>query len=85
MNNSNFLENIALRLSPKVLQHISSNIYRQPASAFKELASNAFDASATNFEIKFKIKFLDKKINEDEELAELDSIEITDDGEGISY
>ena len=85
MNNNEFLENIALRLSPKVLQHISSNIYRQPASAFKELASNAFDASATNFEIKFKIKFLDKKNNEGAELAELDSIEITDDGEGISY
>ena len=81
MRNEDFFENIALRLSPKVLQHISSNIYRQPASAFKELASNAFDASATNFEIKFKIKFEETRYGKK---PILDSIEVKDNGEGIS-
>ena len=81
MNNEEYLENIALKLSPKILQHISSNIYRQPASAFKELASNAFDASAENLEITFKIKLPD---NESDENAELVAIEIKDDGDGMS-
>ena len=81
MNNDKFLENIALKLSPKVLQHISSNIYRQPASAFKELASNAFDASATRFEIKFKIKSPDKGGDKEPKLV---GIEIKDNGDGIS-
>lgn len=81
MNNDQFLENIALKLSPKVLQHISSNIYRQPASAFKELASNAFDASANNFEVKFKIKLTKSGSGES---ANLVGIEIKDDGDGIS-
>ena len=77
-----FLENIALRLSPKVLQHISSNIYRQPASAFKELASNAFDASARKFEIAFIINT--GQVNGQNEPI-LQRIEVFDDGNGISF
>jgi len=81
MDNDKFLENIALRLSPKVLQHISSNIYREPASAFKELASNAFDACARNFKITFIVDLHEDK---NDTKARLKRIEVYDDGNGIS-
>ena len=35
-----------LRVSSKVLGHISEGLYRSPAGVFKELVSNAFDANA---------------------------------------
>ena len=66
-----------LSLSPKVLQHISSNIYRNPSSGFKELASNAFDASATEFTIKFSVN----KISNSN--YRIDSISVKDNGEGM--
>ena len=40
-----YLENI--RVSSKILGHISAGIYRSPGGALKELISNAFDADAT--------------------------------------
>ncbi len=44
-----YWENI--RVSSKILGHISAGIYRSPAGAIKELVSNAFDADATRVEI----------------------------------
>ncbi|WP_298279391.1 ATP-binding protein [Ferroplasma sp.] len=76
MATNNFLENIALKLSPKVLQHISSNIYRDNASAFKELASNSFDAGATEFEIILRVSNVGKSYN-------LKEIIVKDNGSGM--
>ena len=36
-----------IKVSSKILGHISAGIYRSPAGALKELVSNAFDADAT--------------------------------------
>ena len=40
-----------IRVSSKILGHISAGIYRSPAGAIKELVSNAFDADATRVAI----------------------------------
>ena len=37
-----------LRTDDRVLARITDGIYRQPASAIRELISNAYDADATN-------------------------------------
>ena len=68
--------NLRLSLSPKVLQHISSNVYRNSASGFKELASNSFDANATEFKITMNIGIKNNK-------HYIDSIEAFDNGEGM--
>ena len=40
-----------IRVSSKILGHVSAGIYRSPAGAIKELVSNAFDADATRVAI----------------------------------
>lgn len=40
-----------IKVSSKILGHISGGIYRNPADAIKELVSNAFDADATRVAI----------------------------------
>ena len=40
-----------IKVSSKILGHISAGIYRSPAGAIKELVSNAFDADATRVTI----------------------------------
>ena len=40
-----------IKVSSKILGHISRGIYRNPADAIKELVSNAFDADATRVAI----------------------------------
>ena len=40
-----------IKVSSKILGHISAGIYRSPAGALKELVSNAFDADATRVTI----------------------------------
>ena len=40
-----------IQVNSKILGHISAGIYRSPASAIKELVSNAFDADATRVAI----------------------------------
>ena len=40
-----------IKVSSKILGHISAGIYRSPAGAIKELISNAFDADATRVAI----------------------------------
>ena len=40
-----------IKVNSKILGHISAGIYRSPASAIKELISNAFDADATRVSI----------------------------------
>ena len=40
-----------IKVNSKILGHISAGIYRSPASAIKELISNAFDADATRVAI----------------------------------
>lgn len=40
-----------IKVSSKILGHISAGIYRSPAGAIKELVSNAFDADATRVAI----------------------------------
>ncbi len=40
-----------IKVSSKILGHISAGIYRSPAGALKELVSNAFDADATRVAI----------------------------------
>ena len=69
--------NLRLSLSPKVLQHISSNVYRNSASGFKELASNSFDANATEFKITMNIGIKNKRYY-------IDSIEAWDNGDGMN-
>ena len=40
-----------IKVSSKIIGHISAGIYRSPASAIKEIISNAFDADATRVSI----------------------------------
>ena len=42
---------IPLKTSQKILARITDGIYRQPASALRELISNAYDADATKVTI----------------------------------
>lgn len=55
----------------KVLSRITDGIYRQPASALRELISNAFDADATEVLIQT-------------DRPRFDKISVTDDGNGMS-
>lgn len=66
-----------LQISPKIIQHISSAMYRSPASAIKELLINSFDADATDVELKllFDTNGQGKSI--------LSEIQVIDNGEGM--
>lgn len=71
-------KSINLQLSAKVIQHISSGLYRSNASALKELVMNSFDAGATETTISFFYK-MEEKSN-----ATLLRLEVKDNGKGIS-
>ena len=59
-----------LRTDDRVLARVTDGIYRQPASALRELISNAFDADATQVVI-------------DTDAPTFRSIRISDDGQGM--
>ena len=60
-----------LRTSEKILARITDGIYRQPASALRELISNAYDADAT-------------KVSIATDAPRFDEITVKDNGIGIS-
>ena len=62
---------IPLKTSQKILARITDGIYRQPASALRELISNAYDADA-------------KKVTIKTDAPRFDQISVKDDGIGIS-
>src|SRR5438067_533043 len=60
-----------LKTSERVLARITDGIYRQPASALRELISNAYDADASNVWI-------------DTDAPRFQQIVISDDGNGMT-
>jgi len=62
---------IPLQTSEKILARITDGIYRQPASALRELISNAYDADA-------------KKVTITTDAPRFAEISVRDDGIGIS-
>ncbi len=66
-----------LQISPKVIQHISSGMYRSPASAIKELLINSFDADAT--EVELGLIFGKSELGE----PKLEKIYVNDNGAGM--
>ena len=70
-------DSFILKLSPKIIQHISSQMYRSPASGIKELAINSFDSGAKKVEISMTFQDIgnDYKLNQ---------LIVEDDGEGMS-
>ena len=60
-----------IKVSARLLRHISRGIYRTPAAALKELVSNAYDARAT--EVSINTGF-----------PTFESIVVTDNGDGMS-
>ncbi len=64
-------EHIAIRVSSRVLRHISRGIYRTPAGALKELVSNAHDAGARRVTVRTGAPVFHEMV-------------ITDDGKGMS-
>lgn len=72
-----FEKRLTMQVSVQIIKHISSGLYRSPASAIKELISNSFDADAHNVNIEFHFSY-DKDGN-----LFLDNIRIKDDGFGM--
>jgi len=62
-----------MRVAAKILQSISTGIYRTPANAIKELINNGFDADASRVDVKF---FYDKN-------KSISGLSIRDTGTGI--
>ncbi len=77
MEQEEFTGTFPLQISPKIIQHISSSMYRSPSSAIKELLINSFDADATEVELIFSF---DKN---DQGKPKLKGIEVRDDGSGM--
>lgn len=67
-----FEKKFSMRVGAKILQSISTGIYRTPANAIKELVNNAFDADAPKVDI--NIEFQGNNVK---------SISIRDNGTGI--
>ena len=76
-NEEKFEKRLTMQVSVQIIKHISSGLYRSPASAIKELISNSFDADAHNANIEFHFSY-----NELGNLF-LDYIRIKDDGYGM--
>ena len=72
-----FEKRLTMQVSVQIIKHISSGLYRSPASAIKELISNSFDADAHNVNIEFHFSY-DKAGK-----LFLDYIRIKDDGFGM--
>ncbi|MEM0135590.1 MAG: ATP-binding protein [Thermoplasmatales archaeon] len=66
-----------MQVSVQIIKHISSGLYRSPASAIKELISNSFDADAHNVNIEFHFSY--DKLGS----LYLDYIRVKDDGFGM--
>ncbi len=78
MNDEEKLERrLTLQVSVQIIKHISSGLYRSPASALKELISNSFDADAHKVTVEFNFSY-DKAGT-----IFLDSISVGDDGSGM--
>ncbi len=52
-----FEKRLTLQVSVQIIKHISSGLYRSPASALKELISNSFDADATDVSLNFHFSY----------------------------
>jgi hypothetical protein len=72
-----FEKKFTMQVSVQIIKHISSGLYRSPASAIKELISNSFDADAHNVNIEFHFSY--DKLG----ILFLDYIRIRDDGSGM--
>ena len=72
-----FEKRLTMQVSVQIIKHISSGLYRSPASAIKELISNSFDADAQNVNIEFHFSY-----DRNGKLF-LDYIRIKDDGFGM--
>jgi ribosomal protein L28 len=70
MARNNKYQDYDIKVSARVLRHISRGIYRTPAGALKELASNAYDAGA-------------KKLTINTGYPTFKEIVVTDNGKGI--
>ena len=76
-NEERFEKKLTMQVSVQIIKHISSGLYRSPASAIKEIISNSFDADAHNVNIEFHFSY-DKN-----GYLFLDFIRIKDDGVGM--
>ena len=65
------IQSIPIRVSSRILRHISRGIYRSPAGALKELVSNAYDAGA-------------KKVTVSTGYPVIEKITVIDNGKGMS-
>ena len=63
--------NTRIKSDQRVIARVTDGIYRQPASAIRELISNAYDADAT-------------EVSVDTDAPRFEKITITDDGSGMS-
>ena len=52
-----FEKKLTMQVSVQIIKHISSGLYRSPASAIKEIISNSFDADAHNVNIEFHFSY----------------------------
>ena len=68
---------LSLQVSVQIIKHISSGLYRSPASALKELLSNAYDADATTVEVEFHFFY------DEEGKPSLSKISVKDNGSGM--
>jgi len=68
---SNEIQEIPIKVSARILRHMSRGIYRTPAGAIKELVSNAYDAGATKVTINTGYPVFEK-------------IVVTDNGKGMN-
>ena len=57
---------VPISVSKKILADVSSGIYRTPANALKEVASNAFDAGAHRVHISTNAPYFDVFTCEDD-------------------
>ncbi len=68
---------LSLQVSVQIIKHISSGLYRSPASALKELLSNSYDADATTTEVEFHFFY------DEEGKPSLHKISVKDNGSGM--
>lgn len=73
IDNQGLEKRFSMRVAAKILQSISTGIYRTPANALKEIVSNAFDADATRVDIEIQTS----------DSGSVSLISIKDNGSGI--
>jgi len=77
MTEEQFEKVLSLQVSVQIIKHISSGLYRSPASAIKELLSNSYDADAKNVVVEFHF------LHDEESKPSLQKITVKDDGIGM--